>query len=274
MPALKLGLIGDNIAASRAPELHRAAGALCGLDVRYDRLVPAERGLDFEALLAWARAEGYDGLNITYPYKERAARLVETGGAVARLGAVNTVVFGSGSPRGHNTDFTGFGAAYRAARDGQPGAVALLGCGGVGRAIGFALCELGAAGIRCFDTDKGRARELAGALVAAGGHAVPVDTTAEAARGAGGLVNATPLGMEGRPGTPLPRAAMGAPAWAFDAVYTPPVTRFLADAREAGARAVSGLELFFWQGVHCWEIFSGRAVDPGALRAALRLPPA
>jgi shikimate dehydrogenase len=39
-PTLKLGLIGDNIAASRAPDLHRIAGRLNNMDVQYDRLVP------------------------------------------------------------------------------------------------------------------------------------------------------------------------------------------------------------------------------------------
>ena len=71
-----LGLIGDNIAASRAPLLHRLAGAQSGLAVRYDRLVPAELGMDFEAVFARCRDAGYRGINVTYPYKERVTALV------------------------------------------------------------------------------------------------------------------------------------------------------------------------------------------------------
>jgi len=69
MADLLLGLIGDNIAASRAPQLHRLAGAQNGLDVRYDLLVPRERGIDFDALFDWASTNGYRGLTLTYPYK-------------------------------------------------------------------------------------------------------------------------------------------------------------------------------------------------------------
>ena len=46
MPRLKIGLIGDNIAASRAHELHGNAGRLTGVEVQYDKLVPRELGLD------------------------------------------------------------------------------------------------------------------------------------------------------------------------------------------------------------------------------------
>ena len=64
---LKLGLIGGNIRASRAPALHRIAGRLAGIEVSYDLLIPAELGLDFDGVLAKARAEGYRGVNVTYP---------------------------------------------------------------------------------------------------------------------------------------------------------------------------------------------------------------
>ena len=36
----EIGLNRDNIAASRAPDLHRIAGRLNNMDVQYDRLIP------------------------------------------------------------------------------------------------------------------------------------------------------------------------------------------------------------------------------------------
>ena len=68
---VKLGLIGDNIARSQSPRLHELAGQLMGRPVTYDRLVPPALGLDFDAVFDRAMADGYRGLNITYPYKER-----------------------------------------------------------------------------------------------------------------------------------------------------------------------------------------------------------
>ena len=65
---------------------------------------------------------------------------------------------------------------------------------------------------------------------------------------------------------------MAGAEWAFDAVYTPYTpaeTQFLSDAAAEGLAVVSGFELFFHQGVDAWALFSGRPIDPAALRAAL-----
>ena len=77
---VRLGLIGDNIARSQAPRLHELAGRLTGLRVRYDRLTPRVLDMDVEAVFADARAAGYRGLNITYPYKERVVPLPTSSG--------------------------------------------------------------------------------------------------------------------------------------------------------------------------------------------------
>ena len=273
LPDLLLGLIGDNIGPSRAPDLHRLAGGLAGLDVRYDRLVPRERGMEFDALFRWCAQSGYRGLNVTHPYKERAAALVRIDDPLTRaVGAVNTVLFEPDCPRGFNTDRSGFVAALRAALPQGPGGpVCLLGAGGAGKAAAFGLLEFGVAELRLHDIDADRAHGLARAVQAAAPNVTMRLTSdpAQAAHGAAGLVICTPVGMVGHPGTPLPRTAMTGAAWAFDAVYTPLDTDFLADAATQGLTVISGYELFFHQGVDAWALFSGRPVDPGALRAAL-----
>ena len=99
MTDIVLGLIGDNIAASQAPRLHRLAGELAGADVRYDRLIPRELGKDFDEVFEGCAASGYRGVNVTYPYKERAAAKVRIDDPLVRaIGAVNTVIFGEGEP--------------------------------------------------------------------------------------------------------------------------------------------------------------------------------
>ncbi|MBP0484954.1 shikimate dehydrogenase family protein [Sagittula salina] len=277
-PGLKLGLIGDNIARSRAPLLHRLAGEQSGLAVQYDRLVPAEMGEAFDILFGKCPARRYRGINVTYPYKERAAKKVTTADPlVAAIGAVNTVLFDADGPQGFNTDYSGFVAAYRAARSTPPGIACLIGTGGVGRALAFGLLALGAEEIRLLDRDAAKAETLAADLRAAG-KPTRISTwtaPAEAAKGAQGLLNGTPVGMVGHGGTPLPARHMGGADWAFDAVYTPVDTPFLQDAQANGLQVISGFELFFWQGVHAWDHFSdGRPLDQCALRAALDAAPA
>lgn len=273
MTTIRLGLIGDNIAASRSPALHRLAGRMCGLDVRYDLLVPRELKLDFEATFDRARNEGYRGLNITFPYKEQVlARIRIDDPMVRSIAASNTVVFEAARAIGTNTDYTGFVAAYRATfGSAAPGRVALAGCGGVGKAIGFALAKLGASALQLFDSAGAKANALAQAL--AGAYPtldVQIAPSIEqACERADSLVNCTPRGMVGHGGSAFPEALVAGHRWAFDAVYTPVDTPFLQTARNASLSIMSGYELLLHQAVDCFRVFTGRDVDVAELRSAL-----
>lgn len=275
---MKLGLIGGNIAASRAPFLHGLAGKQAGIAVTYDLLTPAEMGQDFDAVFAGCIAQGYRGINVTYPYKEVAAAKVRVDDpGVRAIGAVNTVVFEADGPRGFNTDYSGFVAAFRATfGDTPPGRVCLIGAGGVGKAIAFSLVTLGVSGLRLVDQDASRAEALVNQLRAAAPSVdfEACDDVAVAARDPEGLVNCTPVGMVGNDGTPLPPEFMNGARWAFDAVYTPIETQFLGDAEHRGLQIMSGYELFFHQGLDAWTIFSGQTADPAQLRAGLLALPA
>jgi shikimate dehydrogenase len=270
---LKLGLIGDNIASSKAPRLHRLAGRQNGIVVTYDRLVPRVLGEDFDTIFDRCPRSGYRGINVTYPYKERAAAKVRIDDALVQaIGAVNTVLFEPDGAKGYKTDYSGFIEAYRGARGSQrPGVSCLIGTGGVGRALAFGLLALGADEIRLTDTDIGKARALADDLRKAGSGAtiLALNDAAEAAHGAAGLLNGTPVGMVGYDGTPLPAESMTGAEWAFDAVYTPVETQFLKDAAAAGLSIISGYELFFHQGVHAWTHFTGGSLNEAQLRAGL-----
>jgi len=262
---IRLGLIGDNIRASRSPALHRAAGQLAGLRVSYDLLIPPDLGLPFAAVLDAAREAGLAGVNVTLPYKETVAgRITPASPEVARIGAINTVVFGPDGPVGHNTDFTGFAAAFRAAfGTTDPGRTAVIGTGGVGRAVAFALAGLGA---RLVLIDRDRTKAYALAQILPGGAEVGgIDALA----GCDGVVNGTPLGMTGYAGSPVPGGIFPRVSWAFDAVYTPVETPFRAQAITAGAAFLSGWELFFWQGLHAFRLFTGHTPDANALREVL-----
>jgi shikimate dehydrogenase len=270
---IRLGLIGDNIAKSQSPRLHRLAGAQHGLRVTYDPLVPAERGMGFDDLFDWVAANYYRGVNVTYPYKERAAAKVSVGDPLVRaIGAVNTVVFEPSGPQGFNTDYSGFISGYRRIRGtAAPGPVLMIGAGGVGKAVAFGLVALGLTEIRIADRDLPKAEALAGALAAAcPGLAARAGTdAAELAPGSKGLINCTPVGMVGHDGTPLASPALAGAEWVFDAVYTPVETQFLQDAAAEGLEVISGYELFFGQGVDAWSVFTGLPLDEARLRRDL-----
>ena len=270
---LRLGLIGDNIAASQAPGFHCLAGVQSGIDVTYDRLVPSRMEMDFDTLFAHCASSGLHGINVTYPYKERVVRHVDIPEPiVASIGAVNTVLFGPGRPRGYNTDHSGFIATYRSIRQSRrPGKVILVGTGGVGRAVSFGLLSLGAEEICLLDQDVGKATHLAADLQSAATDCriTVSQDAAVSARGADGFINCTPVGMVGYEGTPLPASLLRGGSWAFDAVYTPVETRFLSDAAAAGLEIISGYELFFNQAVDAWKLFAGAPLDSARMRQEL-----
>lgn len=275
---IQLGLIGDNIARSQSPRLHRLAGAMCGLDVRYDPLIPDAMGLDFSGVFAHCTTTGFRGTNVTYPYKEWVIDQIQVDEPLVRaLGACNTVIFDSDTPRGYNTDCSGFVAAF-ANRFGnaKPGRVAMAGAGGVGKAIAFALGQLGATELAVYDPDQGKADAL---VASVNQHftsyiARRAETLSEAVEGADGVINSTPVGMVGYPGSAFAGTPMDHCRWAFDAVYTPVDTEFLSAAAKAGVEVLSGYELFFYQGVQAFRLFTGHSVDEQALRAALLEPEA
>lgn len=273
MADLHLGLIGDNIARSSAPRLHRLAGLQNGLDIRYDRLIPADLGQAFDQIFDTCAGTGFKGLNITYPYKEIAAtRVTVDDEQVRRIGAINTVVFSERGPLGFNTDYSGFIDAYRSVRgQAAPGIVAQVGTGGVGRAVAFGLLTLGISELRLTDRDPDKAIALAQELRAAAPDTLITtgQSVEDIAPGAQGLVNGTPVGMVGYPGTPVPKHLMAGAEWAFDAVYTPVDTCFLQDAGRAGLQIISGYELFFYQGVNAWQFFCGLPLDHAQLRQSL-----
>lgn len=270
---LRLGLIGDNIVQSSSPALHKQAGRLHNKTTTYDLLTPKQLGRSFPQILQTCATDGYRGINVTYPYKEKAAPLAPAGDPnVRRIGAVNTIVFDQDGLTGYNTDYSGFIAAYRRAMGHtDTGPVLLIGSGGVGRAVAFGLAKLGTTDLRLMDRDVDKSQATADALKsAAPGLDVSIWTDAEtAAHGASGLINCTPVGMAGHPGTPLQDDAMQGATWAFDAVYTPIETTFLKSARRHGLTTISGWELFFFQGLHAWQIFSGLPCDETLLRQDL-----
>lgn len=267
---MRLGLIGQSILHSCSPDLHIRLGHLTGQPVTYDlfdtQVEPIE---SLESAVGEIRTAGYRGINVTYPYKEQALALANRiGEGAALVKAANTLVFEAEGIRAENTDFTGFISGYCASvGDQSPGRVLLMGTGGVGKAVAFGLGKLGAESIRLVDLDPAKAQQLADQLNEAGFHASVVDPNAleSAMSECEGLVNCTPIGHEKSPGCPFPAELIRADQWLFDAVYVPAVTELIAAARAVGARVVSGVSLFVFQGIDAFKFFC----DAPDLRASV-----
>jgi shikimate dehydrogenase len=253
------GLIGFPIAHSASPAMHEQAGDALDVHCRYQLIEIAGAGPEqLRALLGDVKRRGFAGVNVTFPYKEAVLGLLdELSPTASAIGAVNAVVVRNGRLVGHNTDTTGFArAAATLVADSVPGSVAVIGAGGVGKAIMFALAGLGVAEIRLFDADRTKADRVAAHLRATG-RIIVAASVEDALSGAVGLVNATPVGMLPSRDTPVPDALLHDGLWVADAVYSPLWTPLLMAAKGKGARIMTGRELAVCQAVDAFELFTG-----------------
>jgi shikimate dehydrogenase len=264
-----IGLVGTNILASLAPALHEDALAAAGVEGHYhlmDLDVLKDRSL--ADIVQAVRTAGFAGINVTHPFKEAVVPLLDQISPQAReIGAVNTVVIDrEGLTTGHNTDRIGFYRGFEEAlgRDAaQDRTVVLIGAGGAGRAVAFALMDHGGADLQVHDINPARAAALCVDLAV---HFGPqrcrvAAALASAAPRAAGIVNATPTGMHGYPGLPLARDLLQPGHWVADIVYSPLETEFLELARDKGCRTMNGGGMCVHQAAEAYRLFTGREAD-------------
>ncbi|MGE0734500.1 MAG: shikimate dehydrogenase [Alphaproteobacteria bacterium] len=269
-----VGLIGANIQSSISPLLHEDAFAALGVRGHYHLMdLDLLPGRSLRELLDAARAAGFAGVNVTYPCKEAVIPLLDAVSDEARqIGAVNTVTIDrERRTHGYNTDRIGFRRSFedglgRAAIAGKT--AILIGAGGAGRAVAFALFDLGAARVRIRDIDTARAHALAHDLNMhfGTGRAEAIDDVTRALPDAAGIVNATPVGMQGIAGLPAPTDGIGAQHWAADVIYTPLETAFIARAAAQGARTLTGGGMCVHQAVESFRLFSGAMPDVARMK--------
>ena len=258
------GVVGFPVGHSRSPAMHNAAYAATGLDWRYLKLpVPGERLLETVRALP---GSGYRGVNVTVPHKLAALELAEeTSAAAAAIGAANTLTFEDvRGPIADNTDAQGF---LDALADSPRGLRALvLGAGGAGRAVAWALREAGAADVGVWNRTPERASALA--------HALGLRHV-RAAEPADLLVNATTIGLDPALDEREALAQLGLlPSAEYpvvvDLVYGSHATPVVAWGRRSGARVVDGLEVLVRQGALSFELWTGAPAPLEVMRRAVR----
>lgn len=85
------------------------------------------------------------------------------------------------------------------------------------------------------------------------------------------VLNATSLGLKPGDGMPFDAGVfrLSKAKAAYDMIYRPAETPFLRAAAEAGCRVANGLGMLLYQGARALELWCGRPVPVGTMRAAL-----
>ncbi len=258
------GLFGDPVAHSLSPQMHNRAFAERDLDWVYVafHVPPARLGDAVRALPAL----GLAGVNVTIPHKEQVIPFLDgLSRTAAMMQAVNTIVVGDdGTLTGHNTDAPGFAAAlarHQVHLRGQR--LLLLGAGGAARAVAFQAALDGAEEVAVCDLAGERAATLASDVAAHFAscrvHCLPMerDALAPATEAATLLVNATPVGMEGRGDYPIDLDWLHPALFVYDLVYNPAETPLLAAARARAIPCDNGLTMLALQGAESFALWTG-----------------
>jgi shikimate dehydrogenase len=245
----KACVMGYPVAHSRSPMLHGYWLKTLGIPGFYEAAEVTEQ--DFPDFLRNLRTHGYVGGNITVPHKEAAFRSVDHADAAARaIGAVNTVWHEGDRLVGGNTDAFGFIAHLDASvphwNESADRAV-VLGAGGTARAIVYALLDRGLA-VALVNRTIARARDLA-IHFAMRASAHGFDELPQLLADADILVNATSLGMAGKPRLDIDLVRLKPATIVYDVVYVPLETELLKAARRHGHRTVDGLGMLLHQAV-------------------------
>lgn len=253
------GVIGNPVAHSRSPRLHRHWLATYGLPGDYVAL--HVRDDDLAQVIRTLPKMGFVGANVTIPHKVAALAIADTISDRATLiGAANTLIFrADGRIHADNTDGYGFLANLRQnAPDWQAdaGPAAVLGAGGAARAVIAALIEAGTTEILLTN----RTRPKAEALRHDFGSKVRVIDWVQAGNiveEAATVINTTSLGMTGAPELRVPLDGLHPGQTVTDLVYSPLRTRLLSAASAAGCVTVDGLGMLLHQAVPAFERFFG-----------------
>ena len=247
------GVIGSPIAHSRSPRLHQHwLGHYIPMDIASD---------DLEEAVSVLPKLGFVGINVTIPHKEHILSVADlVTDRAALMGAANTLIFRKdGKVHADNTDGYGFIENLRqGAPDWDPlaGPTAVIGAGGAARAVIASLIEVGVQEIRLTNRTKTRSEALRQEF----GTKVNVIDWVKAGNmldGAMTVVNASSLGMTGKPEMRIPLDGLSPDAVVTDLVYSPLETHLLSYANSIGCRTVDGLGMLLHQAAPAFERWFG-----------------
>lgn len=221
---------------------------------------------DIAATMAGVRSLGIRGVSVSMPYKESCMEFLDQLDPSARaIDSVNTIVNDDGVLTGYNTDFIAVRAMLAEHQVPSDSSFALLGSGGMAKAVLAALHDAGfddGQVVAPFDIDRG--------LALADRYGVQA-VTALGDRHPRFLLNATPVGMTGGPDASalaFERSAIENCESVFDVVYLPPDTPLVRLARSLGKRVLTGDEVMRRQSLEQFILYTGVTPTPEQIDAA------
>jgi shikimate dehydrogenase len=266
----RYAVIGNPIAHSKSPQIHRMFAAQTGQDIGYEAILAPLDG--FAATVERLRNEGYRGCNVTVPFKFEAFTLARPNLSLraSAAQAANTLKFSDQTIFGDNTDGAGLIADIESnlnivLRGKQ---VLLIGAGGAAYGVASPLGHQGAK-LTVANRTADKAQALAASLNSAESAISGCGFDGIAGRRFDVVINATSAGLSDEM-PPLPPGVFAPGALAYEMMYGRE-TPFMKFAKQHGARTVDGLGMLVEQAAESFFIWRGVRPDTAPVIAALRL---
>lgn len=261
-----LCIYGHPVAHSKSPLMHNALFKELGINAAYLPYAPEPEKFA-DAILGF-RSMKFRGANVTIPYKTEALKLVDELSDISKFtGSVNTLYWKDGIAGGTlcGTTTDPYGCIRNLEEHGVDASakkVALLGNGGAAKAIAYTLVERrNKLTIVCRTKEKGLA--LAEGLNTNFSAKDPAAKTVEVAtfdefaavsKNFDIIINATSVGMSPNiDESPLTANCLHPGQVVCDIVYTPPRTKLLQMAEQAGCKTVTGEGMLVHQGLESFK---------------------
>jgi shikimate dehydrogenase len=266
-------IIGNPVSHSLSPKLHNNLYKILGIDDEFVFLASQVASDKLFESISSIKALGINGFSVTIPHKTSVIEYLDDVDSTAMIiGSVNTIINRGGVLTGYNTDWLGtiipiansknliIKNINHIPRFLESQKVALIGAGGVARAIAFAVLQAGAE-LYIFNRTIEKAIILADSLK----EMLPLSrikvfeiTHLNNVMDCDIVINSTSIGMT--PDTdqsPVPIEYLKSCQTVFDAVYTPMETKLLQDAKSKCCKTISGLEMFIYQAIYQFELHTG-----------------
>ncbi|XKM13137.1 shikimate dehydrogenase [Orbaceae bacterium ac157xtp] len=260
------GIIGYPLNHSLSPLLHTTA--FKDLDIPAVLVPFATPPDELANLIKSVRLLNIRGLCVTIPHKQTVMPYLDhISDRAKKVGAVNLIYWQGDKLCGDNTDVKGF--MQPLIKNPLPKTiqkVLLLGAGGAARAVVVGLQELEYSDITVTGVNPQSPENLAKEF-----NLKTVEWQNRGSIGAQFIINTTPLGMTGKfeNETPYDKAWFKGEGAVYDIVYTPNITKFGNEAKQAGWRSISGIDMFIGQANEQFTIWTGQPLSTNAINQVI-----
>ena len=255
---LNLGLVGKHIQKSQAPNLLTKLSKEFNFPISYELFdLQNIEEVNFELFINELKEKKIRGINVTFPFKEIAAKISHKKAEEVEITKSSNLLLLDEKIISRNTDYLGFEKLLNYHFKEKFENVLVLGGGGIGRSVCFALAKFGLNKLFLLEKDIKKSTQLIDELKKIGVDAVAISLEElDQELIFDGVLNCTEVGHEHSPGNILRNKDLKKIKWIFDAVYIPAETEFIKQAKQAGLKIISGIDLFIFQGMEGFIIFS------------------